>query len=79
VRSRGLVNRQLTPLSISGIAIPARGDKILDGAKEVGEVTSAAWSPAGNAVRALAYLRLEARKSAGLHTAGGDAVQVLHD
>ena len=79
VRSRGLVNRQLTPLSISGTAIPARGDKILDGVKEVGEVTSAAWSPAGNSVRALAYLRLEARKSAGLHTAGGDAVQVVQN
>jgi tRNA-modifying protein YgfZ len=79
VRSRGLVNRQLTPLTISGTAIPARGDKILDGAKEVGEVTSAAWSPAGNSVRALAYLRLEARKSAGLHTAGGDAVQIVQN
>jgi folate-binding protein YgfZ len=79
VRSRGLVNRQLTPLSIHGTAIPVRGDKILDGEKEVGEVTSAAWSPAGNAVRALAYLRLEARKSAGLHTAGGDAVQVVQN
>lgn len=79
VRSRGLVNRQLTPLSISGTSIPARGDKILDGAKEVGEVTSAAWSPAGNSVRALAYLRLEARNSAGLHTAGGDAVQLVQN
>jgi folate-binding protein YgfZ len=77
VRSRGLVNRQLTPLSISGTAIPARGDKILDGVKEVGEVTSAAWSPAGNSVRALAYLRLEARNSAALHTAVGDAVQLV--
>ncbi len=79
VRSRGLVNRQLTPLSIAGTAIPASGDKILDGEKEVGEVTSATWSPAGGTVRALAYLRLEARKSAGLRTAGGDAVQVVHD
>jgi aminomethyltransferase len=78
VRSRGLVNRQLTPLSIAGTAIPARGDKILDGAKEVGEVTSAAWSPASDSVRALAYLRLEARHSAGLRTAGGDAVQVVN-
>jgi tRNA-modifying protein YgfZ len=79
VRSRGLLNRQLTPLSISGSTIPAHGDKIFDGEKAVGEVTSAAWSPAGNSVRALAYLRLEARNSAGLHTAGGDAVQIVQN
>ncbi len=79
VRSRGLVTRQLAALSISGETVPLRGDKILDGEKEVGEVTSAAWSPASNAVRALAYLRLEARKSSGLHTAGGDAVQVVEN
>jgi folate-binding protein YgfZ len=79
VRSRGLVNRQLTPLSISGTTIPASGDKIFDGEKAVGEVTSAAWSPSGNSVRALAYLRLEARNSPGLHTAGGDAVQILQN
>jgi tRNA-modifying protein YgfZ len=79
VRSRGLVNRQLTPLSISGTAIPAPGDKILDGEKAVGEVTSAAWSPAGNSIRALAYLRLEARNSAGLRTPGGDTVQVVQN
>jgi len=79
VRSRGLVNRQLTALSVSGTTIPARGEKILSGAKEVGELTSAAWSPSDNAVRALAYLRLEARNSSGLHTAGGDAVQVVQN
>lgn len=79
VRSRGLVNRQLTPLSISGTAIPAQGEKILDGEKAVGEVTSAAWSPANNSIRALAYLRLEARNSAGLRTAGGDTVQVVQN
>jgi aminomethyltransferase len=79
VRSRGLVNRQLTPLSISGTTIPASGDKIFDGEKAVGEVTSAAWSPSGNSVRALAYLRLEARNSPGLRTAGGDAVQIVQN
>lgn len=79
VRSRGLVNRQLTPLSISGTTIPVQGDKIFDGEKAVGEVTSAAWSPSGNSVRALAYLRLEARNSAGLHTLGGDKVQIVQN
>ena len=79
VRSRGLVTRQLTALSIAGTSVPARGDKILNGEKEVGEVTSAAWSPANNAIRALAYLRLDARQSTGLRTAGGDPVQVVKD
>jgi folate-binding protein YgfZ len=77
VRSRGLVNRQLTALSIAGTAVPARREKILNGEKEVGEVTSAAWSPAESAVRALAYLRLEARRSGGLRTADGAEVQVV--
>ncbi len=79
VRSRGLITRQLTALSISGSRVPARGDKILNGEKDVGEVTSAAWSPGGNAVRALAYLRLEARTSSGLRTAGGESVQVVQN
>jgi folate-binding protein YgfZ len=79
VRSRGLVNRQLTVLSISGTTLPERGGKILNGEKEVGEVTSAAWSPADNAVRALAYLRLEARQSSGLRTADGATVQVVQN
>jgi folate-binding protein YgfZ len=79
VRSRGLVNRQLTPLTISGTIIPDQGEKIFDNEKAVGEVTSAAWSPASNAVRALAYLRLDARNSTGLHTASSDTVQVVQD
>jgi len=77
VHSRGLVNRQLMALAIAGAAIPHRGEKILNGEKEIGEVTSAAWSPAGDVVRALAYLRLDALRAMGLRTAGGDAVQIV--
>lgn len=79
VRSRGLVHRQLRALRIEGHAVPEPGEKLLAGEKEAGEITSAAWSPAEHAVRALAYLRLDAGQSASLRTAGGQAVQVVED
>lgn len=58
VRSRGHVNRTLRALRIDANAIPAPGAKVMSAAKEAGEITSAAFSPAQGAVRALAYLRL---------------------
>jgi folate-binding protein YgfZ len=60
VRSRGHVNRQLVPVRIESQSAPARGTKVLDGDKEAGEISSAAYSPALNAVCALAIVRTEA-------------------
>ena len=77
VRSRGLVNRRLAALRIAGSAVPATGAQLLDGEKECGEITSAAWSPAEQTVRALGYLRVESLKSVNLRTAGGEATQVV--
>ncbi len=57
VRSRGHVNRKLAHLRIEGSTAPEAGEKVLAGEKEVGEITSAAYSPAWNAVAALGYLR----------------------
>jgi folate-binding protein YgfZ len=79
VRSRGLVHRQLRALRIEGQTEPEPGEKVLAGEKEVGEITSAAWSPAENAIRALAYLRLDAGGGAELRTAGGQAAQIVED
>ncbi len=79
VRSRGLVHRQLRALRIEGHALPSPGEKLLAGEKEVGEITSAAFSPAEGAVRALAYLRLDAGQSPALRTAGGQAVQIVEN
>jgi tRNA-modifying protein YgfZ len=60
VRSRGHVNRQLVPLRIEGVDVPDRGAKVLDAEKEVGEITSAAFSPALKLVCALGIVRTEA-------------------
>jgi aminomethyltransferase len=76
VRSRGHVNRLLTPLRIEGPA-PPRGVRVLAGEKDAGEVTSAAYSVNEGATRALAYVRAEfARKGVELQV-GGAAAQVV--
>ena len=79
VRSRGLVHRQLRALRIEGTAVPEPGEKVLAGEKEAGEITSAAWSPAEQSVRALAYCRVEAGLGGKLRTAGGQAAQVVEN
>lgn len=77
VRSRGQVNRLLTKLRIDGSAVPASGEKVMAGDQEAGTVTSAAYSPAGECVRALAYLRAKfIVPGAGL-TVGGAAAEVV--
>ena len=72
VRSRGHVNKLLTPLTIEGAA--ERGTKIVSNGKEVGEVTSAAWSPALNVTVAFAIVRAEAL-AIELTTAAGARVK----
>jgi folate-binding protein YgfZ len=59
VRSRGQVNRRRVGLSFSGSAPPAPGTKLLAGGKEVGHVTSAAFSPALGRPIGMGYLRRE--------------------
>jgi folate-binding protein YgfZ len=59
VRSRGQVNRRLTGVKFSAAAPPAPGAKLLADGKEVGHVTSAAFSPAADAPIGFAYLRRE--------------------
>jgi aminomethyltransferase len=60
VRSRGHVNRLLSSLEIDAQQPPARGAKVLAAGKEVGEISSAAFSPAAAKVVALGILRAEA-------------------
>ncbi|MGJ5813226.1 YgfZ/GcvT domain-containing protein [Paludibaculum fermentans] len=77
VRSRGQVNRLLSQLRIEGTAIPAPGEKVMAGEQEAGAVTSAAYSPSGSCVRALAYLRAKfITPEAGL-TVGGAVAEVV--
>lgn len=69
VRSRGQVHRHLMQVFIDGNEAPPAGAKLttapsVEGgdAKEVGEIVSAAYSPALGKVAAMAYLRTDAAK-----------------
>jgi folate-binding protein YgfZ len=59
VRSRGHVNRRLTELQFSSAEAPGHGTKLLQGGNEIGNVTSAAFSPALGRAVGLGYLRRE--------------------
>jgi folate-binding protein YgfZ len=62
IHSIGHVNRELRSLRLAADlkALPARGDKLFQGEKEVGYITSAVISPALNCGVALGYVRREA-------------------
>ncbi|HVB98905.1 MAG TPA: glycine cleavage T C-terminal barrel domain-containing protein [Candidatus Dormibacteraeota bacterium] len=74
VRSRGHVNRRLIGLAFTGAAIPGPGEPLSAGGATVGQVTSAAFSPAAGRVLGLAYLRREFQAPGSRVTwAGGEA------
>ncbi len=56
---RGHVNRRLMGLQIDGDVPPVRGDPVRREEREVGRVTSGAWSPTLRRVIALALMRVE--------------------
>ena len=62
IHSVGHVNRELRKLRLNADekTLPARGDKLFLGEKEVGHITSAVVSPKQNCVIALGYVRREA-------------------
>jgi tRNA-modifying protein YgfZ len=60
VRSRAQVHRHLRPVRIAGTEAPPPGTKLVGNEKELGEITSATYSPRGEDIAALAYIRTEA-------------------
>ena len=56
-RGRGRIARKLVGLVLEGADVPAPGDVIRKEAEHVGEITSAAMSPAVGAPIALGYVR----------------------
>jgi glycine cleavage system T protein len=60
IESRGHVNRKLVGLLLQGDALPASGATIISPQREVGWITSAAYSPARQQNIALGYVRREA-------------------
>ncbi len=69
IRSRGHVNRMLIGLRMDGHEPVAAGTKLVFEGKEIGEVTSSAYSPALGKVVGLAYARVQAIE-------GRDSIQV---
>ena len=59
IKTYGHVNRQLVQLALETDVTPARGGRILDGAREVGQVTSAVRSQRLGKPLALGYVRRE--------------------
>src|SRR5258707_9009294 len=60
VRSRGHVNKHLSALEIDTTEPPAPGTKIQSAGKDVGEITSADFSPFRNKVVAIGMVRVDA-------------------
>lgn len=76
IRSRGSVHRFLMRLQVDSAEPPAPGTRIMAGEKEVGEVTSAAFSPAAGKVVALGYLRRDDIHPQSQLTIGGAAAEI---
>jgi len=55
-RGHGRVARRLVRLVLPGSPTPSRGDKVLSGDQQIGEITSAAESPKAGAPLAMAYV-----------------------
>jgi tRNA-modifying protein YgfZ len=60
VRARGHVNKKLYPFELEAETAPESGTKILSDEKEVGQVTSALFSPGLQKVVGFAIVRTEA-------------------
>jgi folate-binding protein YgfZ len=70
VTARGHVNRKLVGLTIDGANVPAAATAIAAGGKEIGRITSAAWSWRLGRPVALGYVRRE-------HIAPGTRLELL--
>ncbi len=77
VRARGHVNRLLVRLRAAGNEAPEPGTALTAGGKEAGVLTSAAYSPALDAVAALGYVRAVHAKKGERLEAGGLQFEVV--
>ncbi|MBI3804298.1 MAG: aminomethyl transferase family protein [Nitrospirae bacterium] len=57
IQTYGHVNKQLTGLVLEGASLPKKNDKVFQGEKELGWITSSTWSPFLKKVIAMGYLR----------------------
>jgi folate-binding protein YgfZ len=77
VRSRGHVNRRLTGLAFDGAAPPEPESKLLAAGAEVGNVTSAAFSPLLGQPIGLGYVRREQGTPGSILQCGEAAAKII--
>ena len=77
VRSRGQVNRRLVELQFSGTTAPAAGTRLLQDGKEIGDVTSAGYSPNLGRAIGLGYVRREQSALGTRLDASGTPAEVI--
>ena len=76
-RTRGHVNWRLVGVTVDAVIVPSPGEKLVSEGKEVGEATSACFSPSLNRPIALAYVRREVSEpGTRLTFASGAAAQI---
>ncbi len=61
VRSRGQVNRRRVSLDFTGTVVPAAGEVLTSGGKEVGFITRAAFSPSRSQTIGMGYVRKDSQ------------------
>jgi len=78
VAARGQVQRKLTGVECDGDGVPSPGTQLMRDGEEVGVITSAVRSFAGDGIRALAYVRRSAwEPETRLELAGGAVARVV--
>jgi len=77
VRSRGHVNRRLTGMAFDGAAPPVPDSKLLAAGAEVGNVTSAAFSPLLGQPIGLGYVRREHSAPGAILQCGESAAKII--
>ena len=78
-RSRGHVNWKLVGLAVDAVVPPAGGESLLSEGRDVGEVTSACFSPSLNRTIALAYVRREVSQPGARLTLASGPAAVVHE
>ena len=76
-RGHGRVARKLVGLRVNGDSVPAAGAAISRGDRDVGRVTSSAWSPAIGAPIALGYVHRDFVEPGTTLTVDGSAAEVV--
>jgi len=76
-RGHGRVARRLVGLVVEGDRVPARGETLRAGDREVGHVTSATWSPALGRPIALGYVQRDFSAPAATIAVGADATAMV--